>query len=661
VQTEPTVSQTTDPRLGSTLGGYRIDSLIGRGGMSVVYLAEDLHLGRKVALKFLAPELVLDGKFQERFVRESRLAASLEHPNIVTVYDAREADGQLYLAMRYVAGTDLKRLISAEGALDPARTVSIIFQAASALDAAHGEGLIHRDVKPGNILVTPRSNAAGRDRVYLTDFGLTKRATSESGITATGQFVGTLDYAAPEQFEARPLDARADVYSLGCLLYECLTGEVPYPRENQAALVFAHLHSPPPKVTEKRPDLPAAIDDVVGMAMAKRPEDRYTSAGELASSAAAALGVDTVAPTTPTTPTRPIPMRPRGPSRRTLVIAGTAIVVIIGLIVGVVVASGGSKSPASPGPATGAAVDYVARIDPGTHEVTAQISVGQHPIEVAVGEGSAWVLDKDGSVRRIDPVNNEVTVIEGVAQDPRGIAAGSGAVWVGDGLGRGVVKIDPASNKVVETVPVGGLVRDVVVGEDAVWVGAGDHVERIDPSSGEVTVLGGSILTPNGPAPNARSRFAIAFGAGFAWEAFSDYPKMARYGVGASDFRLINTPVLPRDLIATGTDVWMAACGTPGTVVRMRVDSGEVAASISAGGGVCSNFDTLGYAARIGVGEGGLWVTDAANGTVSRIDETTNQVEAPIRVGDTPTAVAVGLGSVWVAVDGEASPSPSSS
>jgi serine/threonine-protein kinase len=655
------MSQSTDPRLGTTLGGYRIDSLIGRGGMSVVYLAEDLHLGRKVALKFLAPELVLDGKFQERFVRESRLAASLEHPNIVTVYDAREADGQLYLAMRYVAGTDLKRLIASDGPFDAGRTISIIAQAASALDAAHAESLIHRDVKPGNILVTPRRDPAARDRVYLSDFGLTKRATSESGITATGQFVGTLDYAAPEQFEARTLDGRADVYSLGCLLYECLTGEVPYPRENQAALVFAHLQSPAPKVTDKRPELPPAIDDVVAKAMAKRPEDRYGSAGELAEAAAGALGVDSVAPTTPTTPTRPLPVPPRGPSRRTLVIAGTAMVVIVGLIIGLVVASGGSKSPTLPGPGAGSPVDYVARVDPSTKQVTARVSMGEHPIEVAVGEGSAWVLDRDGSVRRIDPVNNEVTVIEGVAPDPRGIAAGSGAVWVGDGLGRDVVKIDPASNKVVETVPMGGLVRDVVAGDDAVWVAAGDHVERIDPSSRDVTVLAGSILTPNGPAPNARSRFAIAFGAGFAWEAFSDYPKMARYGVGASDFRLIDIPVLPRDLIATGTDVWMAACGTPGTVVRMRVDSGEFAASISAGGGVCSNFDTLGYAARIGFGEGGLWVTDAANGTVSRIDETTNQVEAPIRVGDTPTAVAVGLGSVWVAVDGQPAPSPSPS
>ena len=296
------MSQITDPRLGTTIGGYRIESLIGRGGMSVVYLAEDLHLGRKVALKLLAPELAADEKFRERFVRESRLAASLEHPNIVTVYEARETDGLLYIAMRYVAGTDLKSLIVREGPLDPERTISIVSQAASALDTAHAEGLIHRDVKPGNVLITPRGGSLATDRVYLSDFGLTKRATSDSGITATGQFVGTLDYAAPEQFEARALDGRADVYSLGCVLYECLTGEVPFPKENQAALVYAHLSSPPPKVTDRQPNLPSAIDPVVARAMAKRAQDRYPSAGDLAHAAADALGVQPVVPTTPTRP-----------------------------------------------------------------------------------------------------------------------------------------------------------------------------------------------------------------------------------------------------------------------------------------------------------------------------------------------------------------------
>jgi serine/threonine protein kinase len=307
---------------GTTVAGYRVESLIGRGGMSVVYLAEDVHLGRKVALKLLAPDLAKDEKFRERFVRESRLAASLEHPNIVTVYEARESDGLLYIAMRYVAGADLKTLITQEGPLDPERTISILRQAASALDTAHEEGLIHRDVKPGNMLIAPRSESLPVDRVYLSDFGLTKRASSDSGITATGQFVGTLDYAAPEQFEGKSLDGRADVYSLGCVLYECLTGEVPYPRDNQAALVYAHLMAPVPKITDRRPDLPVAIDAVLERAMAKSREDRFASAGEMVDAAADALGVQTTAPTTPTRPVAPSTPRPRRRRPQASLLAG---------------------------------------------------------------------------------------------------------------------------------------------------------------------------------------------------------------------------------------------------------------------------------------------------------------------------------------------------
>src|SRR5437764_8507831 len=243
-----------DVRLGSRIAGYQIESLLGRGGMSVVYLAEHVRLGRKVALKILSPDLARDTRFRERFVRESRIAAGLDHPNVIPVYEADETDGVLFIAMRYVRGTDLKTLIRSDGALDPGRTIRLLAQAASALDAAHSEGLVHRDVKPGNILIA--QGAEGEEHVYLSDFGLTKRPSSESGITATGQFVGTLDYAAPEQFEGKTLDARTDVYSLGCVLFESLTGEVPFRRDQDAAIMFAHLMQDPPLLTEKRSDLP---------------------------------------------------------------------------------------------------------------------------------------------------------------------------------------------------------------------------------------------------------------------------------------------------------------------------------------------------------------------------------------------------------------------
>src|SRR6266498_3055477 len=258
-----------DVRVGTELAGYRIESVIGRGGMGVVYVADHLRLKRKAALKVLAPELASDERFRERFVIESELAASLEHPNIVPIYDAGEADGLLYIAMRLIEGRDLKTLIEREGSLDPDRTVSLISQVASALDAAHAKGLIHRDVKPANVLI------GGTDHAYLTDFGLTKRPDQTTGLTKTGQFMGSLDYAAPEQFEGKPLDARTDVYSLGCVAYECLTGEVPFKADNQAALVYAHLLTAPPVPSAKRPELPPGLDVVVAKAMAKKPEDRY--------------------------------------------------------------------------------------------------------------------------------------------------------------------------------------------------------------------------------------------------------------------------------------------------------------------------------------------------------------------------------------------------
>jgi DNA-binding beta-propeller fold protein YncE len=305
-------------------------------------------------------------------------------------------------------------------------------------------------------------------------------------------------------------------------------------------------------------------------------------------------------------------------------------------------------------------VDYLARVDPATRQVTARIPIGENPIDVSVGEGSVWVLDDDGSVHRIDPVANKSTLIEGVAKDPRGIAAGAGAVWVADGLENVVMKIDPASNRVVDTLAVDAIARAVVVGEGAVWVATGDHVARIDVSSGDVSEAGGSVFPFGAPPVTIKSRFAIAAGGGFVWETFSDYPKLARYEIATSDFRRIDLSFLPRDVTAAGNDVWIAACGTPGTVIRLDA-GGEISATIPAGGAVCPGATSNGEPIVLAFGDDGLWVTDAVNGSISRIDELTNQVDPPIRVGDKPTAIAVGLGSVWVAVDGEVSSSPSTS
>jgi serine/threonine-protein kinase len=271
-----------DPRIGSSVAGYQLEALIGRGGMSFVYLAEHVRLGRKVALKLLAPPLAKDESFRVRFERESQRAAEIDHPNIIPIYDAGEADGELYIAMKYVAGSDLKQLIAREKTLSVSRALFLLEQAAAALDAAHDRDLIHRDVKPANILVEDAS-----ERVYVTDFGVVKH-TLTRGQTRTGFFVGTTDYAAPEQIEARDVDARTDVYSLGCVLYECLAGSPPFDRAADVAVMHAHLTQPPPLLSSVRSDLPKSLDRTIARAMAKDPDERYSTCSELMQAARAA-------------------------------------------------------------------------------------------------------------------------------------------------------------------------------------------------------------------------------------------------------------------------------------------------------------------------------------------------------------------------------------
>src|SRR5205814_1617636 len=265
-------------RIGTQVAGFRIESVLGRGGMSVVYVAEQVRLGRRVALKVLTTELAWDEQFRERFVRESQIAATIDHPNIIPIYDAGEDDGLLYIAMRFVQGPDLKDVLK-RGSLRVGRTIFLIEQLASALDAAHAHSLVHRDVKPGNILLEEST-----DHAYLTDFGVAKQTTAR-GLTSTGHFLGTVEYAAPEQIEGGPVDARTDVYALGCVLYESLTNSPPFSHGTEHAVLHAHLVDPPPSVTRVRPELPHTLDGVIATAMAKVPDDRFASCGELAHAA----------------------------------------------------------------------------------------------------------------------------------------------------------------------------------------------------------------------------------------------------------------------------------------------------------------------------------------------------------------------------------------
>jgi len=270
-------------RVGETFAGYRIESVLGRGGMGAVYLATHERLNRRVALKVLVPELADDETFRTRFIRESQLAASLEHPNVIPIHDANEVNGVLYLAMRYVEGPNLRALIKERGHLAPERTLEIVGQVGGALDAAHRAGLVHRDVKPANILIGERGTHA-----YLCDFGLAKRTSSE-GVTRTGSFLGTVDYCAPEQIEGKAVDGRVDIYSLGGVLFHCLAGQPPYVRETEVAVIRAHIADPPPALSSVRPDLPRAVDGVIVTAMAKYPEVRYSTAADLTAALESAL------------------------------------------------------------------------------------------------------------------------------------------------------------------------------------------------------------------------------------------------------------------------------------------------------------------------------------------------------------------------------------
>ncbi|MGZ4218546.1 MAG: serine/threonine-protein kinase [Solirubrobacteraceae bacterium] len=340
---------------GSELGGFAIESIAGRGGMGVVYRARQRLPDRIVALKVISSEYADDPQFRTRFEREATIAAQIEHPNVIPVHAVGEADGTLFIAMRFVDGVDLRKILTREGRLEPGRAAAIVDQVAQALDAAHARGLVHRDVKPANILV---SSSGGREHVYLSDFGLARHVVGSHGLTGTGAFIGTIDYVAPEQARGDRVDARADIYSLGCVLFQALTGTVPFPADNDLAKLFAHGSQPPPSALERYPNLPVEFDAVLKRAMAKEPDDRQASAGDLGRAAiAAASGTSPTAPErtvatgaaapaqAPPEPAAAPRRSPAGPRRKWVWVgAGVAALAVAAVLA--VVLSGGSGNPA---------------------------------------------------------------------------------------------------------------------------------------------------------------------------------------------------------------------------------------------------------------------------------------------------------------------------
>lgn len=403
------------PGVGETFGGYAIESLLGRGGMGTVYLATHARLARKVALKVILPELAHDEDFRARFLRESQLAASLDHPNAIPIYDAGEIDGILYLAMRYVSGPSLQTLLRARGSISPEEALRIAEQIGGALDAAHVAGLVHRDVKPANILLDESG-----DRAYLCDFGLAKH-TSSHGMTQTGSFLGTVDYCAPEQIEGRPVDGRADVYSLGTVLFHCLAGQPPYRRETDFAVLNAHLHDPPPALSTVRPGLPQALDGVLVTAMAKYADVRYSTAGELAAAFGAAMRGEAAAATRPAPAlvvapavepaTVALPPRPARKRRSWIAALVLALALAAGGVAAFLATRGSSPGPAPPTTSAAPALrSFVDRIE----NVLEQSADGRREIVAALNAGFACRITPREAARRIGSVadNRESILVQ---------------------------------------------------------------------------------------------------------------------------------------------------------------------------------------------------------------------------------------------------------
>jgi tRNA A-37 threonylcarbamoyl transferase component Bud32 len=592
-----------DSRIGTVLAGYRIEERIGRGGMSVVYRADHIRLKRNVALKVLAPELAEDDAFRDRFLRESELAASLDHPNVVPIYDAGEVEGLLYIAMRYVEGTDLKVLLRQEGAFPPERAVGLVAQLASALDAAHERGLIHRDVKPSNVLVTGR---AGKEHCYLADFGLSTSASDRSALADPRQIVGTIDYVAPEQIRGEEVGGSADVYSLACLLYECVTGQVPFRRPSDVAVVYAHLEEPPPKagVTKE-------LDAVLERGMAKESEERWATAGALVAAARGALG----GPSAPPTLAARVKRRRRP----------------IALAVGAAAAAAAAAAVVLGGGGTGIArADTLVRIDPGGGAAAGAVALDGQPTAVTVCAGAVWVTGADGKVSEIDPRSLAVHRVR-VSGTPSDVADVGDLAAVVSGPPAGVTIIDAQFGKVSGTVDLPGSKPSpgtaVAFGRD-IWIAnpAARELERLSPPFARVA---GS-LPLDGPP------HLIAAGEGAVWLAGGG--TLWRVDPEREDVRArLRLPFAPSAIAAGNGGVWLADKADD-RLVRIDPATMEITARIRVGDGPRA----------VAVGEGSVWVANGSDGTVSRVDPQRNVVERTIDVRSTPVDLEVGLGSVWV-------------
>jgi YVTN family beta-propeller protein len=523
--------------------------------------------------------------------------------------------------MRYVEGYDLRQLLAREGRLEPGRALALLEQVADALDAAHERGLIHRDVKPGNVLIAERS---GREHCYLADFGLTKQTASISGLTGTGELVGTVAYVSPEQIRGETVDGRADVYALGCVLYECLAGQSPFARETEVATLWAHVNDAPPALSSSRPELGREIDGVVTRALAKAPADRQQSGGELVTTAREALNLSA----TPVSPRRAGVRRVRRPWRR-LSLLLAAIAVGAAVVVTAAVLLRGEDAPVAVPP------NSVAMIDPATNRVVDAIGTGLNPASIAVSDGVAWVANvEERSLSRIDTrtrAERRVTL----DATPTDVATGFGAVWVAYGIIGDLARIDAQRYVEVERIDLTGRQGRGSVAVDPererVWAAYPDStVARVSPATNRVVWRG-----------FAGAPVSIAVGGDSAWLANRSQANVTRLDAATGvEVKSITVAKGPVDVAVGGGFVWVAN------------EADDVVTRIDPDGSSTTTIPVGDRPAAVVFGGGAVWVANRGDGTVYRIDATSREVTNVIDIGEAPVGLAFGAGFVWVTVQG---------
>jgi YVTN family beta-propeller protein len=636
---------------GDVFAGHRVTGVAGRGGMGVVYRAVQLDLDRAVALKLIAPQLAEDPSFRERFVRESRLAASIDHPNVIPIYYTGEHEGALYIAMRYVEGSDLRTLVRAAGHLDPERAAHIVAQVGSALDAAHQRGIVHRDVKPANVLL------GGSDHAYLTDFGLTKRISSQSGQTHAGGWVGTLGFVAPEQIRGERVDARADVYALGCVLFHTLAGGAPYQRDSDEATLWAHLHDDAPSLRASAPDAPPELQAVIDRALAKEPDDRFQSAGDLGRAALAAVGREAgprrervvargaAAPAEAETAASPDqaptvlaePAAPRRAARRPAWVWALAAIPVLALAAVAAIAlsdGGGSAGTSTGGPTTPTTTSAPDGTVAGTVRQTVQVD--GRPNGVVVANGLVWILRARSERLTVlrQQTGKRTPFRPEVGPLPAAAVAFAGRLWVGVQRDSQLVAIGLQSHKRIGdpiAMPPGrAKLVGVSAGERGVWVGMrltpGSAV-RVSPSQRRIVA---TVSLEDGVQD-------LAVGRGAVWVLGRRSDTVTRVDVRTGEQRVINVGKDPAGVAVGENAVWVTNSGDD-TVTR--IDAGSLVTRVI-GVGDGPN--------RVAVGGGAVWVANRNDSTLTRIDpETSRPVGDPVEVGGNPFGLDVSGHQVWV-------------